>query len=1147
MNFDPAHRPPNPATGVVSAAGNSFGKFPVSLWQKAVWFSVGYFLCAGANFYLKVPAIPFITLWLPAGLYVAVLLLNERRDWPWLVLAVLPASLAFELWHGTGPGFILFFYFVNTFQAVAGAWLMRRFVAERPTLGTLKEFAGLLGFSAVFSSMLAATMGATMLTTFGLSRSFTQAWMNWWSGDALAILLFTSFILAWFSRPAAGRQPFFGSRKKLLEAVLLAAVSIALTWHLLFVGSGVMSPDKSPLILPLLWAGLRFGPRGATAAGLLVALPVVFFTTQYSAGLTPAQAASGEYVSTMQIALAVGILTALIPAIILHSHHQTMAELKESEETFSKAFQASYSGILICELETGRYIDANESFGRLYGYSRPEMIGRTSLSLGIFQSQEERDRILRPLRAGGSVRDLEMVTHGRHGDRKVLLVSADLIELGGKKCIVALIHDITGRKQAELHIEHLNRVYAVWSDINQTIVRERDPQVMLTATCRIAVEKGKLRMAWIGLADASARRLKLAAHAGATADTLKIVNGLLDAEQDVDGCVFTQHALRTGRHGICNDILHDPQAAHWRAAALEHGYHAMASLPLKRGGKVVGTFNLYAGEQDFFDAEELRLLEELAADISFALEVVEHETKRQQAEQELRWRTAFFEAQVHSAIDGILVVDSQGRKILQNQRMNDLWKIPPPIAADPDDSKQVQFVLGRVKDPRPFAEKVAHLYAHPDETSVDEIELVDGTVLDRYSAPVRGSDGKHYGRVWTFREITERRTLEAQVRQSQKMEAIGQLASGVAHDFNNILAVIQLQADLLRVEESLSPKYRGFAREIGEAAQRAADLTRQLLLFSRKQAMQLRNLDLNDSVLNITKMLQRVLGEDVQMQFKYSPHPLFIHADAGMMDQVLMNLTVNARDAMPQGGKLIIETSAVEFDGLAAAQAPQSRPGAFACLNVSDTGCGIPPENLPQIFNPFFTTKDVGKGTGLGLATVFGIVQQHQGWINVYSEAGQGTTFRIYLPRLAPSAGLKSAPTALTAMRGGQETILLAEDDPSLRLSVRMALSKLGYRILEAPTGVRALEVWQDNRGEIHLLLTDLMMPDGMTGKELAQRILQDQPGLKVIYMSGYSAEVVSQDFPLQEGVNFLAKPFETGKLAKTIRDCLDGGPTSKA
>jgi len=388
-------------------------------------------------------------------------------------------------------------------------------------------------------------------------------------------------------------------------------------------------------------------------------------------------------------------------------------------------------------------------------------------------------------------------------------------------------------------------------------------------------------------------------------------------------------------------------------------------------------------------------------------------------------------------------------------------------------------------------------------------------------------------------DLTERKKLEHQLLQAQKMESIGQLAGGVAHDFNNILTIFQMQVDLMKYD-GLSAEQTESLEEITAGIQRGSALTRQLLLFSRREMFQPADLDLNEAITTTTKMLKRMLGETVEMQLKLAATPLLLHADAGMLDQVLMNLCVNARDAMPGGGRLVIETEGVEFDELAVAQTVQARPGAFVRLSVSDTGDGIAPEILSQIFEPFFTTKPIGKGTGLGLATVFGIVQQHQGWIGVYSEVGHGTTFRIYLPRLAGNVLLKSAAAAPVAMRGGQETILLVEDDPALRVAVRKALAQLGYRILEAPTGVKALEVWQENCVEISLLLTDLVMPDGMTGNDLAQRLLQENPNLKVIFMSGYSTEVVGRDFPLSEEVNFLSKPFPAQKLAETIRDVLD-------
>jgi PAS domain S-box-containing protein len=411
---------------------------------------------------------------------------------------------------------------------------------------------------------------------------------------------------------------------------------------------------------------------------------------------------------------------------------------------------------------------------------------------------------------------------------------------------------------------------------------------------------------------------------------------------------------------------------------------------------------------------------------------------------------------------------------------------------------------------------------------------------DATISPVRDSKGAVINYVAVKRDVTNEAHLEAQFRQLQKMESIGQLAGGVAHDFNNILTVIQIQSELLKTEGGLSPQQTALADEIGLSVQRATTLTRQLLMFGRKQPVQQNDLDLNQSINDMTKMLRRILGETVELQFKFVMQPLFVHADAGMLDQVLLNLAVNSRDAMPKGGRLLIETSAVEFDESVREQSAQARPGSFVCLNVSDTGCGIPPEILPNIFEPFFTTKETGKGTGLGLSTVFGIIRQHQGWINAYSEPGQGATFRIYLPRIAKTSGQKPEQPASTKWRGGNETILLVEDDMILRVSVLKTLLQLGYRVFDAVNGVEALKIWKQHRDEIHLLLTDMVMPGGINGRQLGERLLKQKPELKVIYASGYSAEVAGADFPLEEGVNFLNKPFHTLKLAQTLRRRLD-------
>ena len=524
-------------------------------------------------------------------------------------------------------------------------------------------------------------------------------------------------------------------------------------------------------------------------------------------------------------------------------------------------------------------------------------------------------------------------------------------------------------------------------------------------------------------------------------------------------------------------------------------------------------------------------------EITHFIAVKQDTTDRKHTADELRWRTAFFEAQVNSALDGILVVDSRKKILLQNRRMIQLFQVPPVIVTRADDDALLRHVTAQMKNPREFLEGVTQLYEHPDKVGRDEIEMANGTVLDRYSAPVCDPAGKYYGRIWTFRDITEQRKLEAQFRQAQKMEVVGQLAGGVAHDFNNILAVIQMQAGLLRAGKKPA---KDFATEIEMAAERAANITRQLLLFSRRQAIQPRDLDLNSVISAFTKLLQLVVGEGIHLHFQFAPQPLLVHADVGMLEQVLMNLAVNSRDAMPDGGRLAIEVSAVRLDEAASRSISEGRAGSFACLSVEDTGTGIAPEILPRIFEPFFTTKDVGKGTGLGLATIFGIVQQHSGWINVDSQMGCGTTFRIFLPRLEKNSGNWPAPSAPSQMRGGTETILLVEDDAFLRASVCHALIQLGYHVIEAASGAEALQAWNEHRHKIQLLLADLVMPGGITGKDLAAKFCQQKPALKIIYTSGYSGELVDGDFSLEEDVNFLTKPFQISRLADIVRKKLD-------
>ena len=388
----------------------------------------------------------------------------------------------------------------------------------------------------------------------------------------------------------------------------------------------------------------------------------------------------------------------------------------------------------------------------------------------------------------------------------------------------------------------------------------------------------------------------------------------------------------------------------------------------------------------------------------------------------------------------------------------------------------------------------------------------------------------------------ERHAMDEQLRHAQKMEITGQLAGGIAHDFGNVLTVINGWSSLLLEDKSLSPETLSALRQIYIAGGRAASLTRQLLFFSSKRPIERRFIDLNGVIDELSKILRRLIGEDIRLETTLMPGPLPIEADPTMMEQVLFNLAVNARDAMPHGGRLVIATEVVDIGAADLKAHFGSKPGRFVRLNVRDNGCGIPVDILPRIFEPFFTTKAAGKGTGLGLATVFGIVKQHEGWLDAESKVGEGTSFSVYLPAAAPGSVPASArpETGGGSVIGGQETILAVEDETSVREFIVAALQPYGYRVLQARSGVEAMEVWKWHAARIDLLVTDVVMPDDMSGPELAARLLAEKPGMQVIFTSGYGSKTMAELFALGKRARLLPKPYSPRALATAVREALD-------
>jgi two-component system, cell cycle sensor histidine kinase and response regulator CckA len=648
-------------------------------------------------------------------------------------------------------------------------------------------------------------------------------------------------------------------------------------------------------------------------------------------------------------------------------------------------------------------------------------------------------------------------------------------------------------------------------------------------------------------------------------------------------------------------------------------------------------------------------------------------SERKRSEKEQRFQQAMLKAERELTLDAILVVDDQSRVLSFNGRFAQMWGISADILSTRADTVLLQAVRDKLLDPERFMDHVRQLYDRHDQVSHDEVELTDGRMLDRYSAPMRDPDGRYYGRVWYFRDVTERkeaegalrherdrvrtaearmrfalesadvgiwdmdygtgalrwseileaqyglqpgtfagtfeafverihpedresvletmgkamksgtdfsvvnrtirpdgtvrwlsgagrvlldehgqplrgvgisqdvterRTLEEQYQQAQKMEAVGRLAGGVAHDFNNLLTVILGYCELLLADCQPGDPHQEDIAEIQRAGARASGLTRQLLAFSRKQIIEPTVLDLNAIATDMQAMLGRLIGEDVNVVLVLGPDLAPVKADRGQVEQVLMNLAVNARDAMPKGGTLTIETANVELDERYAKTHATVTPGPYVALTVTDTGTGMTPEVQARLFEPFFTTKEIGKGTGLGMATVYGIVARSGGSVGVYSEIGKGSSFKVYFPRVETADMVMEAPRPVAPVPVGMQTVLVVEDEDGLRELARKLLLRQGYTVLVAANADEALRLVAAN-ASIDVLLTDVVMP-GASGPELTRQLVEQRPALRVIYMSGYTEDAIVQRGVLKPGIAFLNKPFTSETLGAKIREVLE-------
>ncbi len=801
---------------------------------------------------------------------------------------------------------------------------------------------------------------------------------------------------------------------------------------------------------------------------------------------------------------------------------QYEAVLRDAEHRSSQIIENAEDVIYVHDLD-GNFLAINSAAEKLGGYTREELL---SMNTSEVLTPEHHKLMRRKIRAqiqDPSVKkpyQVNIVT--RKGAEHTLEIKTRPIFENGKAVAVQGIgRDITERKRAEQLQDALYRISTCSHEA-------RELQPLFRTVHKIMSELMYAENFHIALLDASGESLQFPYYVNTRhpqAPTKLLGRGL------------TEYVMRTGEPLWANLEKATLLLNSGQIEALDPALADWMGAPLKSGGDVFGALVVKSYDRHCHYSEKDREV------LTFVSQHIGSAIERSRKEEALRESESRYRSLVQSAVYGIYRSSIEDCFLDVN---------PAMVTMLGYDSAAELLKISLARDLYADAEQRMRLIAeYAMNESVQNIEVQwkrkDGRVITvRLSGrPVRDAEDNIFGFEMIAEDITERRALEDQLRQSQKMEAVGRLAGGVAHDFNNLLTVIRGYSELMLEELREADPLRAEVTEIKKAADRAASLTRQLLAFSRQQVLAPKVLDLNSVVHNMDQLLRRLLGEDIHLVTILDSGLGRTKADPGQIEQVLMNLALNARDAMPRGGKLTIETMNVDLDENYCREHVAVTPGPYVMFAVSDTGSGMSEKVRSRIFEPFFTTKEVGKGTGLGLSTVYGIIKQSEGYVWVYSEIGIGSTFKIYLPRVDAPADITFSPNGVPTYRG-TETILLVEDEDGVRALVRQVLNKYGYKVLEARSGAEAILLHENAVGPIHLLLTDVVL-EQMGGRQLAEHLLKNNADMRVLYISGYADDAIVQHGVLAADTEFLQKPFTTEALAQKVRQVLDSKPAAQA
>ncbi|MCM0081828.1 PocR ligand-binding domain-containing protein [Geomonas sp. Red32] len=1039
-------------------------------------FSVSYLLLGWIGNRLSLEISGFTYFWPPCGLFLAVLLSVPQKQWTVFVSSGMVASYLTGLLFGVPPLLNAAFAMANAAEAVAGAWTIRRYVAPRLDLSTLKQtVAGLLVIGALGASAVAAIIGATAATAVSGAWSFFAAnCYDWWMGNVLGTITIAAVMLTW---PRAEGRPPLGALR-LAEGGFVAVAFVVGAFA--FLSSDAKSYDNHLFVfIPcMVWVAIRFGQFASSIASLAL-LFVVIAATRNSIGIDHDSLVSSFH--TEQIfALLVASMNLILSTVIVE-RDQREQQLRESKLRLDTILDNVGAHIFIKDADY-RYLYVNHITADLFGRAAEDIVGNDD---SAFFSKDSVEEIMksdsRIIENGESVRREEtiVVQEGKeyrtYWTVKVPLrdhnghiyglcgISTDITE---HKALEENLH----RKTCELEQELAERQLAQEALLRQAGILEKEIEERKRAEERVqqseATVRGKLRA--ILEPDGDIGTLELSdivdceTLRGLLEDFYQLT-GILGAVLDTRGNVL----ISVGWQDICT---------RFHRCHPETVKNCIESDTFLTAGVPAGTFKHYRCKNNMWDmVTPLEVAGRHVGNVFIGQFFYEDEEPDVELFREQARRCGFDEEEYLAA----------------------LARVP-------------RFSREKAQTGIRFYAKLTKMVS---ELSFSSIKL--------------------------SRILNERIHLEEQLRQSQKMEVIGKLAGGVAHDFNNILQVISGYGALLQMDRSLNGKQRDEVDQILSSVEKGAQLTHGLLAFSRKQVMTLSPVDLNDVVNKVRKFLARIIGEDVQLKTVIHPDRLVITADAGQLEQVLINLATNARDAMQKGGRLTIETGLQEIATSVEQESGRTVQGDHAVLTVSDTGCGMDETCAKRVFEPFYTTKEVGKGTGLGMSIVYGIVKQHNGFINVYSEPGLGTAFKIYLPIDGSQIPAQAGAAEACAPPRGEETILLAEDDESVRKLIVSVLTEFGYRVIQAVDGEDAVEKFAAHRDTVAMVLMDMIMPR-KNGREAYEEISAIRPGVKVLFSSGYTADFIQNRGVSEEGIELIMKPMQPKELLRRIRKVLD-------